>query len=491
MSIKVRLRFSYIAMLVIPFILILALTHIYTSLLEGSTKYSIGAKGPVDKLDFYTQVVASTNRMMKFVNNQSIQNSDKFLDNDFLESLENNRQLEYTGLVIRKNEDIVYVSEEIKTNLDTSKLPKFNLEEVTMEELYEEKKQITLGQQDFYFKDGSEGSVFYILDKSHLTQLFKRNISGLFIGICLILVSTHGILTYLVYKSIIKPLKELENAANEIKQGNLDYKINIDSKDEIAQVGNSFENMRIRLKESIELQQQYEDNRKELISNISHDLKTPITSIKGYVEGIKDGIADTPEKMNKYINTIHAKAKYMDILIDDLFLFSKLDINKLQFHYQRVDFTEFMKDCIEELSFDIAKNNIELTSHIPTSTIMVKADVQKLKRVILNIIENSMKYKDDKALKIDINIVEKHDEVIVEIKDNGKGIDKEILPNIFERFYRGDAARETIGGGSGLGLAIVKKIIEEHQGEIWAESELNKGTSIFFKLKKDRLGGEI
>jgi histidine kinase len=120
---------------------------------------------------------------------------------------------------------------------------------------------------------------------------------------------------------------------------------------------------------------------------------------------------------------------------------------------------------------------------------MVKADVQKLKRVILNIIENSMKYKDDKALKIDINIVEKNDEVIVEIKDNGKGIDKEILPNIFERFYRGDAARETIGGGSGLGLAIVKKIIEEHQGEIWAESELNKGTSIFFKLKKDRFGG--
>lgn len=142
MSIKVRLRFSYIAMLVIPFILILALTHIYTSLLEGSTKYSIGAKGPVDKLDFYTQVVASTNRMMKFVNNQSIQNSDKFLDNDFLESLENNRQLEYTGLVIRKNEDIVYVSEEIKTNLDTSKLPRFNLEEVTTEELYEEKNKL-------------------------------------------------------------------------------------------------------------------------------------------------------------------------------------------------------------------------------------------------------------------------------------------------------------------------------------------------------------
>lgn len=491
MSIKVRLRLSYFAMLVIPFILIMALSHIFTSYLEGSTKYTIDREESLNKLDFYTEVVLSTNRIIGKVNRQILNNPDELLDTKYIEELEDNKDFEYTGIIIRNDNEITYATDFIRKSIGTTKLPDFNsdISETNSNDL--NKKLIILGQQDFYFQDGSEGSMFYILDKSQLGGLFKQNISWFMIVILLILISTNGILTYLVYKSIIKPLKELENAANEIKHGNLDYKININSKDEIEQVGNSFEEMRIRLKESLEVQQQYEENRKELISNISHDLKTPITSIKGYVEGIKDGIADTPEKMNKYINTIDAKAKYMDGLIDDLFLFSKLDLNKAPFDFQILDLVNFMRDCIEELTFDMSKNNVKLTSNIPNESIMVKADVQKLKRVVLNIVGNSMKYRNGNELNVKVSIINRNNAAIVEIKDNGKGIEKEVLPNIFERFFRGDTSRETIGGGSGLGLAIVRKIIEEHEGKIWVESELNKGTSIFFTLKKYKMGGEV
>jgi len=290
-------------------------------------------------------------------------------------------------------------------------------------------------------------------------------------------------LSYWTSRTLVKPLKELEKAANEIKQGNLDYNIKINSKDEIAQLSQTFEEMRLRLKESLELQQQYEENRRELISNISHDLKTPITSIKGYVEGIKDGVADTPEKMDKYVTTIYTKAIYMDNLINDLFLFSKLDLNKENFKYQKVDMVSYIKDCVDEISFDIDTSEVELASILPEKLIYAEIDVQQIKRTIMNIVGNSIKYKKDEKLKVDIVLSESKDYITVEIKDNGKGIPAESLSYIFERFYRSDVSRGTTVGGTGLGLAIAKKIIEEHKGKIWAESELGEGTSIFFSLK--------
>ncbi len=141
----------------------------------------------------------------------------------------------------------------------------------------------------------------------------------LFFSLLVILVVTNSVLTYLVSRSIIRPLNRLKKAAEEIKEGNLDFSVESASRDEIGQLSNAFEEMRHQLKVSIERQLRFEENRKELISNISHDLKTPITAIKGYVEGIQDGVADTPDKMDKYVRTIYAKADSMDHMIDELF----------------------------------------------------------------------------------------------------------------------------------------------------------------------------
>jgi len=328
------------------------------------------------------------------------------------------------------------------------------------------------------------GSIFFLVKMEGYKKMFQKSSAFLILFSLIILVIVTGIFTYWMSRSFIKPLKELEKAANEIKKGNLDYTLNINSKDEIGEVSHSFEEMRLRLKNSLEMQQQYEENRKELISNISHDLKTPITSIKGYIEGIKDGIADTPEKMDKYVNTIYTKANYMDSLINDLFLFSKLDLNKITFKFQLVDMISYLKDCVEEIKFEVDDLSIGLSLNVPEKSILVNIDVQQLKRTILNIVENSIKYKTDGKLEIDIILEEDTENVIIEIRDNGKGIPKESLPYIFDRFYRADTSRETIIGGSGLGLAITKKIIEEHKGTIWAQSTQNKGTSIFFSLKK-------
>ena len=482
MSIKSRLKFSYIAMLLIPFILIIFISNIFVSYTTESSKYNLSGNTAINSAAIFGKIISSNTKLQKKINNQLLDNPDKFLDKEYLIQLEKSIDFNYSGIIVRKNDEIIYSSDYISDFVADFSLPLFKSDIVNKGN----KSIHILSQQDFYFKDGSQGSLFYVINMADFKDMIARNAIIVVLSALIILILTNGILTYLTSKSIITPLKELENAANKIKQGNLDYTINISSKDEIGEVGNSFEEMRLQLKESLELQNQYEENRKELISSISHDLKTPITSIKGYIEGIRDGVADTPEKMNKYITTIYTKATYMDSLINDLFLFSKLDLGREAFNFQVVDIRNYINDCVEEINFDLDHSLINLTSKVPVTPILVNIDVHQIKRTIMNIVGNSIKYKSNEKLLIAIIVTENSDYALIEIRDNGKGIDTEALPYIFDRFYREDSSRETSIGGSGLGLAIAKKIIEEHDGSIWAESTLYKGTSIFFSLKKYR-----
>ncbi|WP_078378501.1 sensor histidine kinase [Sutcliffiella halmapala] len=306
-----------------------------------------------------------------------------------------------------------------------------------------------------------------------------------FIILLLALMITNGALTYFVSKSIIKPVQQLTKAAKEISEGNLDSPIQALKEDELGQLSNTFDAMRLKLKEARELQRHYEDNRKELIASISHDLKTPITSIKGYVKGIQDGIANTPEKRMRYMDTIYKKANDMDHLIDELFLYSKLDLGRVPFEWEEVDLNAYFQDFIEELSFSLEEDGGKVSYHADQKdSYIVMADREKLKRVISNIMQNSLKYMNKSQREIHVFLKAESDQVCVQIKDNGQGIPAEALPYIFESFYRTDLSRNSATGGSGLGLAIGKRIIEEHGGSIWAESELGKGTSIFFTLKK-------
>lgn len=306
------------------------------------------------------------------------------------------------------------------------------------------------------------------------------------ISILFILIVTSVVLTMWIKKGLYNPVKNLNIAMQNIAEGNLEYRLPESEEGEFGNLYRNYEDMRLRLKESADEKILVENQNKELVSNISHDLKTPITSIKGYVEGIMDGVADTPEKMDKYIRTIYNKANDMDRLINELTVYSGIDTNRIPYHFLRLDVAEYFGDCVEEVGLDLDSKNIQLDyTNLVSPGTQIIADPEQMKRVVNNIISNSVKYMNrSRKCKIDMRILDESDSVRIEIEDNGNGIAAKDLPNIFERFYRTDASRNSSQGGSGIGLSIVKKIVEDHGGYIWATSKEGEGTCMHMVFRK-------
>ena len=288
-----------------------------------------------------------------------------------------------------------------------------------------------------------------------------------------------------IYRSIAVPLVKLKKATKNIKEGNLDFVLEVEGNDEFSQLCQDFEEMRKRLKESTEEKILMDKENKELISNISHDLKTPITAVKGYVEGIMDGVADTPEKMDRYVRTIYNKTNEMDHLINELTFYSKIDTNRIPYTFSKLNVEDYFSDCAEELGLEMETRGIELVyANYVEKDVQVIADGEQIRRVIHNIVSNAIKYMEKPRGIIQLRVKDVGDFIQVEIEDNGKGIAAKDLPCIFDRFYRTDVSRNSSKGGSGIGLSIVKKIMEDHGGKVWATSRLGIGTIMYFVLRK-------
>ena len=288
-----------------------------------------------------------------------------------------------------------------------------------------------------------------------------------------------------IYRSIAVPLVKLKKATQNIKEGNLDFVLEVEGNDEFSQLCQDFEEMRKRLKESTEEKILMDKENKELISNISHDLKTPITAVKGYVEGIMDGVADTPEKMDRYVRTIYNKTNEMDHLINELTFYSKIDTNRIPYTFSKLNVEDYFSDCAEELGLEMETRGIELVyANYVEKGVQVIADGEQIRRVIHNIVSNAIKYMEKPRGIIQLRVKDVGDFIQVEIEDNGKGIAAKDLPYIFDRFYRTDVSRNSSKGGSGIGLSIVKKIMEDHGGKVWATSRLGIGTIMYFVLRK-------
>ncbi len=325
------------------------------------------------------------------------------------------------------------------------------------------------------------GMLAYQIDTSQLGVL----VEDMAVCIVLILVVTGLSITAWIYRSIVTPICKLEEAAQNIKEGNLDFTVEAETNDEMGKLCRNFEDMRQRLKESAEEKLEAEKQNRILISNISHDLKTPITAIKGYVEGIMDGVADTPEKVDKYMRTIYSKAIDMDRLINELTLYAKIDTNRIPYDFKRMKASDYFDDCIEEIGLGLEAEHIGLSYfNYAEDSVEIIADPEQLKRVIDNIIGNSIKYMDKEHGLINIRVKDVGDFIQIEIEDNGKGIAQKDLPFIFDRFYRTDASRNSATGGSGIGLSIVRKIVEDHGGKIWAASKESTGTVMYFVVRK-------
>ncbi|MDO5136503.1 MAG: HAMP domain-containing sensor histidine kinase [Eubacteriales bacterium] len=301
----------------------------------------------------------------------------------------------------------------------------------------------------------------------------------------IILISTALAVGLWLYRSIAAPLVKLRKATQNIKEGNLDFVLDVEGKDEFSELCQDFEEMRLRLKESTEEKNLIEKENKELISNISHDLKTPITAVKGYVEGIMDGVADTPEKMDRYVRTIYNKTNEMDHLINELTFYSKIDTNRIPYTFSKLNVEDYFGDCAEEISLELDTKGIELVyANYVEKNVLIIADGEQIRRVIHNIISNAIKYMDKQRGIIQMRIKDVGDFIQVEVEDNGKGIGAKDIPYIFDRFYRTDVSRNSSKGGSGIGLSIVKKILEDHGGKVWATSREGIGTIMYFVLRK-------
>ena len=288
-----------------------------------------------------------------------------------------------------------------------------------------------------------------------------------------------------IYKRILVPLDKLQTATKRIADGDLDYQLDEKDFSEIPFLYNDFERMRIKLKEDEEEKKLSEDAARELVSNISHDLKTPLTAIRGYVEGILDGVASSPQKTRDYLNTIYNKTNDMTSLIDELLYYSQVSEKHMSYKYEKIYVKDFFDEYVKDLylELDTIKIKFIYIVNVGRSTV-IDIDKEQIKRALNNIVSNAVKYMDKEEPEIHFRVRETIDGIDIQISDNGRGIDEKDLPHIFERFYRSDVSRNTKLGGSGIGLSIVKKVIENHEGSVVAMSKPGVGTEVSIELKK-------
>ncbi|MCR5001235.1 MAG: HAMP domain-containing histidine kinase [Lachnospiraceae bacterium] len=301
----------------------------------------------------------------------------------------------------------------------------------------------------------------------------------------LILITVIGLIAFIIYRRSILPARRLNEAVRHMAEGDFEHTVPQSGRGRFRKTISLLEGVCGNIRAVIAEKEESEKETREVISNISHDLRTPITSIKGYVEGIMDGVADTPEKMERYIKTIYNKANDMDHLINELTLYSRLDTNSIPYNYHMLNVCEYFNDAALDTGLELESKGIRLEySNTVSEDVVIVADPEQLRRVINNIISNSIKYMETEEGVISISITDMEDSIKVEISDNGKGIALKDLPNVFDRFYRSDVSRNSSKMGSGIGLSIVRKIIEDHGGYVWATSVEGKGATINFTLHK-------
>lgn len=485
MRFRTRLRVTFVTIIALPLVLTaLAFCGIGLYLMNIQDGF------PIEELDYTAmtenirEVVDATDKVFLNLKRQIETDPSRLADRAYLEQLNAQIVRKTTYILVRKEKELYFAGNREAAEAIFPRLPAYGESEESAESgIYFDDMDKYVKQVDFLFPDGREGSAFVITKVNSLIS--RKLLVDMFVAIFLILIFTGLMLTRWIHKGVFDPVNELNVAMRRIKEGNFDYVLQTDVKGEIGDLYRNYEDMRLRLKENAEENRESEKQNRELVSNISHDLKTPITAIKGYVEGIMDGVADTPEKIDKYIKTIYNKANDMERLINELTYYSGIDNNRIPYNFHRINVSDYFGDCIEEVGLDLEQKNIQLNySNLAGSDTVVIADPEQMKKVINNIISNSVKYMDKPHGIIDIRILDEADSIRIEIEDNGKGIVQKDLPKIFERFYRTDASRNSAQGGSGIGLSIVKKIIEDHGGYIWATSRDGEGTCMHFVLRK-------
>lgn len=339
----------------------------------------------------------------------------------------------------------------------------------------------------FYFEKGELGHAYIITDATQTIAEANFFIENGVLLIFLILTVVSIYIMFFLGVRYVRPIRKLEKSLVKIAQGNYDEPVAMAGTKEIQDMADTI----TAIQKSLQIQKEnyliQEDEVREVLSNISHDIKTPITSIRGYTEGLRDGIANTKEKEIQYLSIILQKTNDLDKLLNELSLYSKVQMKHLLYDYTRMNVKEYFDDCAEEFKIDLENQGFMMVyANYVGEEVAIRGDGAQLSRVMHNIVNNTMKYMDkDKGVVI-LSVTEEGENINIKIEDNGSGIRHDELCHIFDRFYRTDKSRNSDTGGSGIGLAIAKEIVQEHKGEIWATSKEGVGTIIHITIPKDK-----
>ena len=483
MKLRSRLVLSFLVIVLLPMVLSAAvfLTINNSKLIGKNTAGKFYFLNNVDDLASYTD------NEVRILENFARTFPDYFLNAETQRKSNERLAKKNSYLVIRVGTKIVYDGSSDGVHPQYNRLPEYG--KLSNGDILIIKLQTETGilkEIDFGKEKGKRGQAFVITPAGSIVRGGESVTLYYVVWFVIIMLITGVVTSMVLYRSIIKKVRLMQAATEDIRAGNLDMRIDVRGHDELSELAESMERMRARLLADATQKVADEDSNRKFLSSITHDLKTPLTSIIGYSEGIIDGVAQDPEKQKKYISVIHSKAEDMNQLLNELSEFSKLDLHEIPYHFEKVDaveyFDEFADETWEELSGDNVDFSYKNTLDAETE---IMADPAQIKRVLHNLVSNALKYyRSDVKLSVSLRVLDVGNFIQIEFEDNGKGISPEDVPHVFERLYRADKSRNTGIRGSGIGLSIAKKIVEDHGGQIWVTSRVNEGSTFYFLLKK-------
>lgn len=456
MKIRTRIIMAFLSLLIVPFlVVILGLVLINSEII------------PIPGVHMVYELGDNIDQMEKFINNHP----DRIQDREYISSGISPYMSDSIKrvLIFDLSRTVLYDSENKLDGLNLNDIDITANEEVGTDDFISETQIISEGRIIGSIQ------VYPNLDKSMIYKMMFYLPIILISIFILTIIAMMIILSKVLTDGILKPLSELNYAADRISNGDLDFEMKYTDDNEIGKFCNEFDKMRLRLKYVLDKQNRYEKSRKELIASISHDLKTPLTSIKGYIEGLQDGIVQDEETYQRYLEVIHQKTIRLNHLIDDLFMFSKLELNEFKIDLENVKSDVMMERILKEKEIDFLNLSIDLQIERPFKDAILRVDEKRISQIIDNLVGNAAKFAKS-TIKIYTKKTDDYFEIYVE--DDGIGISQSDIPYIFDHFYKVDKSRTGNTLGTGLGLAICKQLAEAHGGNISVSSIVDKG-SIF------------
>lgn len=304
-------------------------------------------------------------------------------------------------------------------------------------------------------------------------------LSGVLLLFAAIIATTFGIF---VAASVTDGLRLLARTAQQIAEGHLEARVPISGRDEVAMVGQTFNQMAAQLQQAAQEREELEQMRKDLIAWASHDLRTPLTSIRAMIEALHDGVVDDPVMVRRYYSTIRSDIIALNDIIDDLFELAQLDAGGLTLDMARHALADLVSDTLESFEALARDQDVALRGGVAPDLGLVWMCAPKIGRVLTNLVSNALRYTPTGGM-VQVSAVRQNNEIIVTVQDSGPGFAPQDLDRVFEQFYRGEQARSrTAGSGAGLGLAIAQGIVTAHNGRIWAENAPEGGAIVGFSL---------